>query len=148
MKHLYMVVALLFVVGCGSGSSSSSKQKESNSNDLETKSVLHTVKDSYSNYTNAKTRMVQNVPDINEQNYILRLYADKTIGEDDLSNETYAVGVHVNNSKLLVFGELNGNYPKDTKLVVKVFSKDGKLLAESQAKKIKDELDFGNIVVK
>ena len=148
MKHLYMIVALLFIVGCGSGSSSPSTQKESNSNELETKSVLHSIRDSYSDYTNAKTRMVQNVPDINYQGYILRVYADKTIGDDELSNETYAVGVHVNDSRLLVFGELNGNYPKDTKLVVKVFSKDGKLLAESQAKNIKDELDFGNITVK
>jgi len=140
MKVVLLVIVSLLYVGCGSGSTS----------EVVKKSVGKSLSDlgNSDEYVVARDITVHEIPAIKLNDYLVKVMVNKSLSEDDITHDTYTVFGTINNSKEHFVTYVNGKYPKDAKLVVRVFSKDGKLLAESQAKKIKGELDFGNITVK
>lgn len=66
-------------------------------------------------------------------NYQIKVVTDKSLGEDAVSKDTFAVYGEINGENTAALLKLNSNYPVGTKVTVKVYDADSKkLVGESK----------------
>ncbi|RUM66758.1 MAG: hypothetical protein DSZ06_02665 [Sulfurospirillum sp.] len=147
MKILSLSLLLFLIVGCGSNSNV--KENIDKKEELHKETIQNmSIKDNYANFIVAKNNIVRESK-YSSGDYILKAYTDQTIGSDNPSQNVYQVYGKINSENFVL--NLNANYPTGTKVVVKVFSKDGKLLKVGDIKKlagVDQPVNMGNLILK
>jgi hypothetical protein len=75
----------------------------------------------------AKDNMLRDV-DKTFGKYTIKVYTDAILGEDSVSNDTFALYGEIDGENTAALLKLNSNYPVGTKIIVKVFDKESKKL--------------------
>lgn len=118
-------VVAMFIIGCGGENApltpDTNHQEEpimisenSTTNNVARDNTLHEVVKSF-------------------RNYQIKVLTDKTLDKDAISNDTFAVYGEVDGENTAALLKLNSNYPKGTKITVKVFdNQTNKLVGKSE----------------
>lgn len=122
-KIIVSVAAVMMLVGCG-GESTPSALGEEKVSDTSTVQTTATT-------TLARDNMLKEVVK-SFRSYQVKVVTDKTLADDAVSKDTFAVYGEIDGENTAALLKLNSNYPAGTKITVKVYdSESNKLVGES-----------------
>jgi hypothetical protein len=141
MKNFLMGFPLvaIMLIGCGGDNGNISKKT------IEKEPIISSTKTTSMNNI-AKDNILKDV-DKSFRGYQIKVYTDKSLGDNAVSYDTFALYGKINGENTAALLKLNSNYPQGTKIVVKVYDNNReKLIGESKVVVYHgDIVNFGDI---